>query len=174
MKDSQYNKTTTGAPDVTIPLNDYNYYNCIDTPETLHFTTESPAHQLVVYRYERQKFDVNITYVIEGDDPVEAPDPVEDIHAWGETYNYVSPVVEGYTPDIAVVAGEMPTEDLNVVVTYTKTPEPEPTNPENINAQTGDNMLGVVGIFFAIVALAGVGIFANRRRTTVRGKHSIR
>lgn len=131
----------------------------------------------VDYYYNRETFDLTVEYVID-DENVDAPDPYETNIAWGVEYNVPSPEVEGYVPDKAVVAGEMPTENYTETVTYTKYVPPTPPAPEpeseDINAQTGDNMFGVVGIFFAIVALAGVGIFANRRRTTVRGKHSIR
>ena len=37
----------------------------------------------------------------------------------GTEYSVASPVVEGYTPDVATVTGTMPTQDVTVTVTYT-------------------------------------------------------
>lgn len=44
---------------------------------------------------------------------------------------------------------------------------------ENVNAQTGDTTAGVVGIVFAMLMLAGVGLFMGmrRRKPVYQGKH---
>lgn len=134
----------------------------------------------VNYYYPRQEFKLTINYVIndESADAPDAPDPYEGNIAWGVKYGIASPTLEGYVADITVAEGTMPTEDREVTVTYTKYVPPTPPEPtpesEDINAQTGDSSLGLVGILVAIVAIAGVGLFANRRRYDVRGKHSIR
>lgn len=49
-----------------------------------------------------------------------ASDPVTQSLAPGAEYSIPSPEVPGYTPDVSLVTGTMPEEDLTVTVTYTK------------------------------------------------------
>lgn len=49
-----------------------------------------------------------------------AADPVTQTIAAGEAYSIQSPEIPGYTPDVPLVAGTMPEEDLTIDVYYTK------------------------------------------------------
>ena len=132
---------------------------------------------IVNYYYDRQTFDLTVEYVIDDDENVDAPDPYTANIAWGVAYNVVSPEVEGYVPDKAVVAGEMPTEAYTEIVTYSKYVPPTPPTPDpgsgGTTTQTGDDLLPLVAGIIAVVALAGLGLFLGlRRKNSVRGKHS--
>ena len=66
---------------------------------------------------------LTITYVgPEGDEEFVEPDPYMEEYEPGTEYSVESPVVEGYTPDQAVVEGTIGAEDVDVVVSYTKNP----------------------------------------------------
>ena len=54
----------------------------------------------------------------------ETDDPIAETHtespAFSSTYSVTSPVIAGYTADLAVVEGTMPAKDVTVTVTYTR------------------------------------------------------
>ena len=60
---------------------------------------------------------LTITYVTP--DGVAAPTGYSQSYEYGAPYSVASPTLEGYTPDVATVAGNMPDSDVNVTVTYT-------------------------------------------------------
>ena len=62
--------------------------------------------------------NLTINYLYTEDTP--AADPVVQSLAPGTEYSIPSPEVEGYTPDIPLVAGTMPEEDLTINVYYSR------------------------------------------------------
>ena len=63
-------------------------------------------------------FTLTVNYVYL--DGSEAAESVVEIHAAGEDYNVVSPVIEGYIASMPVVFGVMPSRDVIVTVIYVK------------------------------------------------------
>lgn len=83
---------TMGKKDITVTVT--------YTPDTI------PQHNLrVEYKYK---------------DGSKAAEPHTETLAEGAYYNVSSPTIANHTPDQAVVAGQMGTQDILVVVTYTK------------------------------------------------------
>ena len=83
----------------------------------LPLTIGTGSNVIKVY-YVKDTFKLTIHYVYE--DGTEAkPDYTADI-AVNESYSVISPEVEGYVPNQAVVSGTMPKQDVTETVTYTK------------------------------------------------------
>ena len=92
------------------------------TPDIAVVSGTMPAQDVTVtvtYSKNIHKLTVNYVYT---DKSEAATSHVEDI-AFGESYSVTSPTITGYTPDIAVVSGTMPDEDVTVTVVYTKKAE---------------------------------------------------
>ncbi|MBO5412996.1 MAG: MucBP domain-containing protein, partial [Clostridia bacterium] len=78
--------------------------------------TENVDGNVIEVYYIKDFFDLKIEYVYEDGTP--AADPYEDSIEYEGEYRVESPEIEGYTPDIEVVEGTMPGEDITVKVTY--------------------------------------------------------
>ena len=68
--------------------------------------------------YVRNDYDLTIHYVFE--DGSKAAEDYSDRLVFEKPYEVTSPAVEGYTPDQAVVSGNMPAEHVELTVTYTR------------------------------------------------------
>jgi len=66
--------------------------------------------------YVRNEYDLSITYKMS--DGTTPPDEYLTSLYYGEEYSVESPVIPGYTADKTVVEGEMPADDVSVIVTY--------------------------------------------------------
>lgn len=75
-------------------------------------------NSLVLSNALPSSYTLTINYQYSNGTP--ATDPVTHSLAPGTEYSIPSPEVAGYTPDIPIVTGTMPEEDLAVTVTYTK------------------------------------------------------
>ena len=71
----------------------------------------------VTVTYLINSHTLTITYVTP--DGVTAPTTFSQSFTYGAPYSVTSPTVEGYSPDVAIVSGNMPDNDVNVTVTYT-------------------------------------------------------
>ncbi|MBQ2517866.1 MAG: InlB B-repeat-containing protein [Clostridia bacterium] len=80
----------------------------IASGETYYTTETGSTHKLTV------------NYVVPNG--YTAPESFVSYYGEGDTYNVESPVIEGLTPDRAIVNGEMGSEDVTVTVTYSVTP----------------------------------------------------
>ncbi len=80
----------------------------IASGETFYTTETGSTHKLTV------------NYVVPNG--YTAPESFVEYYAQGDTYTVESPVIEGLTPDLATVNGEMGSEDVTVTVTYSVTP----------------------------------------------------
>ncbi|MBQ3668024.1 MAG: MucBP domain-containing protein, partial [Clostridia bacterium] len=94
------NTATVKADDVIMPKGE------TITPEA-EASVETPVSQ---------KYTLTIIYVYM-DGTTAAKTYTEEI-AYGDSYSVESPSIAGYTPDTAVVAGTMPTEDVTIKVIY--------------------------------------------------------
>jgi len=77
---------------------------------------------------EDQTYKLTIRYLYE-DNTEAAPDYVEANLETGANYEVKSPEIDGFTPNEAVVSGEIADQDIEIIVRYTKTPAAEPTPP---------------------------------------------
>lgn len=68
--------------------------------------------------YVRNDYDLTIHYVFE--DGSKAAEDYSGRLVFEKPYEVTSPAVEGYTPDQAVVSGNMPAEHVELTVTYTR------------------------------------------------------
>ena len=90
----------------------------VDGVETEDTTVAITDETAITVEYVKNKYNVSITYVI-AEGTATAPAAVDEDVEYGESYEYVSPAVTGYTPDVEKVAGTMGTDDVDVTVTYT-------------------------------------------------------
>ncbi|MBR3818604.1 MAG: InlB B-repeat-containing protein [Clostridia bacterium] len=101
--------------DFDIPdIEGYTYIGTSEYPQTM------PAHDITVnleYTKNNYKIDINYQY----SDETQAADPVSAEIPYGEEYNFESPSIAGFIPDINVVSGKMGAENISVTVTYKKT-----------------------------------------------------
>ena len=79
--------------------------------------TDESANVIKVY-YVKNTFALRIQYFY--DDGSEAAEDHVEYLEEGKPYSVTSPTIDGYTPDFAVVSGEMPGYARTVIVTYTK------------------------------------------------------
>ncbi len=102
----------------TIPAKEgYVYRWSFDTEDGQQPTT-MPAKPLWVYgAYEKAQYPLTIEYKL-ADGGQAAPTHTSYV-GYGDTYAVVSPVLEGYLPDVTVVSGNMPLGGVTVTVTYT-------------------------------------------------------
>ena len=118
-----YSNGTTAAVTYTATLN-YNAPYSVTSPVIDGYTANKlvvngtmPASNVIdtVY-YGTDIHTLTIHYVAEG---TTAPNDYFGQIEFGESYSITSPAVTGYTPNTAVVAGIMGTQDVEVTVTYT-------------------------------------------------------
>ena len=120
--------TVAVAPDYTATLEEGETYS-VTSPVIDGFTANQtvvagtmPAHDLVVtVIYTANPVDtytLRIHYVYAADNTTAADDYTATLAA-GESYSVASPVIAGYTPDQATVAGTMPAQNVEVTVRYT-------------------------------------------------------
>ncbi len=87
-----------------------------------YWTPEMPAimpaaDMTLVASWNINSYILHIDYVMA--DGSTAPSDYNELHDYNDPYSINSPSVAGYTPDIAIVAGTMPADDVTVTVTYT-------------------------------------------------------
>lgn len=115
-------------------------------------------------------YEIEIVYVFE--DGSEAAPTVREEKLNGEGYLYISPELEGYTPDKSEIQGEIKGSGVRETVTYTEnaeeetTPAPEetteaPTADEEENS-TVENIIAVVILALVIVGIVVGGILLVR------------
>ncbi len=90
-----------------------------------NFTGKMPARDFTVtFEYEVAEEEtgrLRISYVYE--DGSKASEPYDKNVTVGKPYRVVSPTIEGYIPEPAIVEGDMPsTRGVNVTVTYKRSP----------------------------------------------------
>ncbi|MBQ2848380.1 MAG: InlB B-repeat-containing protein [Clostridia bacterium] len=100
--------------DFDIPdIEGYTYSGTSNYPKTM------PAHDVTVnLEYTKNKYKVDINY--QYPDKTQAAAPVSVEVPYGEEYNFDSPTIEGFIPDIEKVSGKMGAENISVTVTYKK------------------------------------------------------
>jgi LPXTG-motif cell wall-anchored protein len=87
------------------------------TPDLAVVAGTMPAADVAVrVTYTANSYNLTVKYQYE--DGTEAANPVNSTVKFGDSYNVPSPAIEGYTPDLALVAGVMPAKDVEVLVTY--------------------------------------------------------
>lgn len=102
---------------VPTPIADEGYHFTGWTPELPGEDETVSADATYTANFERNRHNVIIDYVTpDGED--EIPD-VNDEYGYGDSYEYVTPQIPGYTPSVEVVEGILGDEDVNIVVNYT-------------------------------------------------------
>ena len=115
------------APAAVTESYQYEEEYSIATPEVTGYTadisavtgTMGDADVDITVTYTPNEYALNITYVMsDGNDAVKPADVVNEMHAYGTTYNVVSPEVPGYEADTAAVSGTMDENGFTTTVTY--------------------------------------------------------
>ena len=86
------------------------------TEEKVLKGTMPAAEKIVEVKYTGDKFILTVHYLY-NDGLTAAPDYKETIDTNAE-YQFTPPVIEGYQPDVPVIKGKMPAENLELTVTY--------------------------------------------------------
>lgn len=128
-------------------------------------------------------YDIVIAYVYE--DGSSAADTIREEKLNGENYLYITPSIEGYTPDKAQVQGTLKGAGVNETVTYKKNAETEPaettpaettaaTEPEEEQSKT-ELIVSVVILAVVVIGIA-VGAFLllrnNKKKDAKNGKNA--
>ncbi len=122
----QYEDTSEAAPTYTETLNVDDAYS-VSSPEIAGYTADQlvvegtmPADDVTVtVVYTPIDYTLTVLYQYE-DGTTAAPTYIAFVNE-GEEYGVESPQVEGHTPDLTIVSGTMPTEDVQVTVIYAGT-----------------------------------------------------
>lgn len=98
--------------DFDIPdIEGYTYVGTSEYPQTM------PANDITInLEYTKNNYKVDITY--QYSDGTQAAKPVSAEIPYGEEYNFESPAISGFIPDIDAVSGKMGAENISVTVTY--------------------------------------------------------
>ncbi len=120
LEETEVLQGTTNTTATAVPK-EYTGFTFDETLGTLSGNINADGSLVLEVYYTRNSYDLTVEYVMA--DGTKAPEKHTASLKYGEGYSVNSPAVLGYTPDIAVVEGIMPAEDVNVQVTYTPNPD---------------------------------------------------
>ena len=115
----------------------------------------------VVYTPAAKKFTLMIKYVYA--DRTQAAATYTEQYSAGSSYSVESPVIEGHTPDQAVVSADSINSNLTVTVTYTAN-EAADTNTGADNSDAKSGCGSVLGSVSAIPMVIGMAWFFVRKK----------